>query len=392
MVVCRVSSLRSRTGAATIAGVSGDDGTFHCMIAGTPARPGKLRPARHGLEVGDAAGARMLPWDALFVTLGGEDADYVYVRTDTTTAWTNAPGFVDALRRVGHPAVSAQLGAIDAGRGTQKWRVRVAVGLFLVVSATFLILLAAVPWIFMASVMALPTSVDRMLGDSAGASVDAELGPAVTSPAITACIEAPMRRLIANAEDTEGHDFRIEVHRSDEVNAFAMPGGRMVVLTGLIEAADDQEEAVGVMAHELAHVTHRDGLRAVARDAGWAVAFQMLIGDDGTALLGLAGNVASLVGENAYSRDAESHADEEGAHTMARAGYDPLGMARFFERLEGVPGTEMPHALAFLSSHPEHAERVAAVRALAPTLERAAAPESTCDWAALKAELSGPES
>jgi predicted Zn-dependent protease len=364
--------------------------TFHCMIAGTPNRPGQLRPGRHGLEVIEGAESRTLPWDAVYVTLGGEAADYVYVRTDTTTVWTNAEGFLGALKRIGAPRLDAQLAAIDSSKSTHRWRARWAVGLFFAVIAAFVALLASVPWLFMASIYLLPTSVDAMLGDAADGELEA-LGPPLHSENITACIEAPMRTLIAHAEDAEGYDFVIEVRESEEVNAFALPGGRMVALTGLVLAADDQEEAIGVLSHELSHVTHRDGLRAVARDAGWAIAFQMLIGDDGSALLGLAGNVASLVGENAYSRDAESAADEEGARVMARAGYDPLGMARFFTRLEGIEGTEMPHALAWLSTHPEHRERVERVRALAADLPRAATPPSTCDWSALQAELESRE-
>lgn len=357
------------------------------MIAGTPNRPGQLRPGRHGLEVIEGAESRTLPWDAVYVTLGGEAADYVYVRTDTTTVWTNAEGFLLALKRIGTPRLDAQLAEIASSKDTHRWRARWAVGLFFAVSAAFLALLASVPWLFMASISLLPTSIDVMLGDAAGGDLDATLGPPLHSAAITACVEEPMRTLIAHAEDAEGYAFVIEVRASDEVNAFALPGGRMVALTGLLLAAEDQDEAIGVLAHELSHVTHRDGLRAVARDAGWAIAFQMLIGDDGSALLGLAGNVGALVGENAYSRDAESAADEEGARVMARAGYDPLGMARFFTRLEGIEGTEMPHALAWLSTHPEHRERVETVRALAGGLPRAPAPPSTCDWSALQAEL-----
>lgn len=364
------------------------EGTFHCMVSGPPARPGHLRPSRHGLEVTcEGHQPRTLSWDEAQISVGGEDDAYVYVRAGELTAWTNAPGFLDALAAIVHPKIGPQLAQIaDVRKAGRRWG-RVAAVAFVAVLVGLLALLGSVPWLLARSAWVLPRSLDAALGEGALESATGGLGPPLSSPEITACVEAPVQRLLAAAEDAEGYEFVVEVRESAEVNAFALPGGHIVVLTGLLETAADPDEALGVLAHEIAHVTHRDGLRAAARSAGWAIALQLFLGDDGGALIGMAGNVASLVGENAYSRDAEADADRAGAETMARAGYDPLGLARFFERLSGVAGTEMPHALAWLSTHPEHVERVRAVRELAPHLTVAPRPADGCDWAALQASL-----
>lgn len=364
------------------------EGTFHCMLSGPPAKPGRLRATRHGLEVTcEGAEPRVLSWDEAQISVGGEGNEYVYVRAGELTAWTNAPGFVEALGAIVHPKLGPQLEAIAKARVSSKRWGRIAAVGFLAVLAAFFLFLASVPWLLGRAASALPRSVDRALGEGAVADATAGLGPPLTSPAITACVDEPVRSLIAAAEDADGYEFVVEVRESAEVNAFALPGGHIVVLSGLLETAEEQGEALGVLAHEIAHVTHRDGVRAAARNAGWAIALQLFLGDDGGALIGMAGDVASLVGENAYSREAEADADRAGAETMARAGYDPLGLARFFERLSGVAGSEMPHALAWLSTHPEHAARVAAVRELAPRLTVAPRPAGRCDWAALQAEL-----
>lgn len=364
-----------------------DGGRSHpCTIGGLPTSPGRVGFGVHGLDVTAADGRTMhLPYDALALELGGDGGEYVYVRSRGFTIWARTADVLDELAQVSGSRLSPQIEKLRAGRARRRRGVWIGVALLLGAALALVLVGASLPMLAAASVGILPTSLDVALGDAAGG--DLAFGPPRSSPAIDACVRDPALALAALADGHEGFSFRIEVLESDEVNAFALPGGRMVVLSGLLRAAGDRDEVLGVVAHEIAHVTHRDGLRGVARQAGISVALDLLLGGGG-AFLGLAGDAAAMVTASAYGRDAESAADAEGARIMARAGLDPLGMARFFERLEGIPGTEMPHALAWLSDHPEHAERVAAIRALAPTLprgERSAIP--ACDWAALRAEL-----
>ena len=156
-----------------------------------------------------------------------------------------------------------------------------------------------------------------------------------------------------------GDSGNYRFHLADDklVNAFALPGGDIVVNRGLIAATRDAGELAGVLAHEMQHVALRHSLKGMIRSAGTSLLFSMLIGDLGTTLVGQAAeNLAGLK----FSRDAESEADAEGFNLLVARGIDPRGMVRFFATLAGESGATPP---ALLSTHPASAEREAALAA-----------------------------
>ena len=119
----------------------------------------------------------------------------------------------------------------------------------------------------------------------------------------------------------------MEVIRSDQVNAFAAPGGRIAILSGLLETASGPDQVAAVLAHELGHVAHRDGLRAILRAAGTQGALTLFLGD-------LAGGSLSALTQLAlaasYSREMEREADEYAHARLAAAGIPTAALARFF--------------------------------------------------------------
>jgi len=162
--------------------------------------------------------------------------------------------------------------------------------------------------------------------------------------------------------------FTIKVIDSDEVNAFALPGGFFYVNKGLILAADNEAELAGVMAHEIAHVTARHAMENEAKMQ--AINYGMLAG----ILLG--GPIVSNVLYNGgsflqgiaflkFSRGAEEEADKLGVQYMWAAGYDPGAMATMFEKLE-AKNKKKPGTIAKLfADHPAPADRRASAIALA---------------------------
>lgn len=144
-------------------------------------------------------------------------------------------------------------------------------------------------------------------------------------------------------------------------NAFALPGGTIVVTDALARMlADDPDALAGVLAHELSHVTEEHGLRSLYRSVALYVVIALLAGDTGPILdeLLLEGNVLlSLQG----SREAEREADARAVPMLIAAGFDPEGLARFFDRLQETMGD----GGGWASTHPGSAERAAAIRALA---------------------------
>ncbi len=152
------------------------------------------------------------------------------------------------------------------------------------------------------------------------------------------------------------------INDPEQVNAFATPGGFLYVFSGLILAADDTAELAGVLGHEAGHVVARHSARQMVNAMGLETLAAVALGEDPNTLAQLA---AALAGQGtllAHSRADEIEADELGAKYSAAAGYDPRGIASFFEKLMKGEGKQ-PGWARFLSTHPPSAERVERVNA-----------------------------
>jgi beta-barrel assembly-enhancing protease len=159
----------------------------------------------------------------------------------------------------------------------------------------------------------------------------------------------------------ERFPYSFKVVNASEINAFALPGGPTYVNRGTIEAAKNEAELAGVMAHEIAHVALRHGTANVCR----AQQYQGVVGILGAVLGGgIAGTAATIGGSilagsvlTKNSREAETDADVLGSQMMARAGYDPIAMADFFETLAGEQTREPSKLERWFSDHPQPRDR-----------------------------------
>src|SRR5215467_4786425 len=184
-----------------------------------------------------------------------------------------------------------------------------------------------------------------------------------------------------------GFQFRFTVLNVPEVNAFALPGGQMFIYTGLLKVCDNEAQLAGVMGHEMSHVILRHG----THEASKANLIQLpallagsLIGNDSgmakLAQMGLGLGANSFILK--FSRDAESEADALGSHLMSEAGYNPVEMARFFEKLAAGP-----HPPQILSDHPNPGNRERAIQAEMQTLPARSYGYQTGDFQRMKSEL-----
>jgi predicted Zn-dependent protease len=231
----------------------------------------------------------------------------------------------------------------------------------------------------------LPVSVDAQLGVVAFNDLARSGQIVATGPAADA-VQAIGARLVAAAGESP-YEFRFVVVRDPRVNAFAAPGGLIVVDTGLLGAAASPEEVAGVLAHEMTHVLRRHTMRQVLFHSGLVSAVRLLFGArEGAAeiLSGAALDLTSL----RFSREQEIEADRNALELLGRAHVSADGLARFFERL----GSESGGPSAWLSSHPAAAERAAALAGAIASRPRASALEDLgLDWWAIQADAKAQE-
>lgn len=152
---------------------------------------------------------------------------------------------------------------------------------------------------------------------------------------------------------TQGSKYSYEFHvvQDDTLNAFAMPGGVVVVHTGLINATKRPEELAGVLAHEVQHVEQRHSLEGMVKNLGLRAIWALVTGDLGGTL---AGQAAVQLTSLKFSRDAETEADDKGFDALVKQGVDPSGMPEFFKTMS-EKAADAP--AAFLSTHPLSEDR-----------------------------------
>jgi beta-barrel assembly-enhancing protease len=185
--------------------------------------------------------------------------------------------------------------------------------------------------------------------------------------------------------------FTIKVINSDEINAFALPGGFFYVNTGLILAADNESELAGVMAHEIAHVAARHAVenngKSTLLSYGMLAATILTGGVAGNVLYNASGLIQGLVGLK-FSRGAEEEADRLGTQYMYAAGYDPTGMATMFEKITSKSKKKAGTLTKLFSTHPQTPERRDASLALAARFaEREEYVLSTSEFQRVKSRL-----
>jgi predicted Zn-dependent protease len=211
-----------------------------------------------------------------------------------------------------------------------------------------------------------PVSWEERLGRATVAQMAPE--PARCSdPQLAAAVES-----IAGRLEPRDSPYRFDVIVADDpaINAFAAPGGWIVVNRGLLRKTQSAEELAGVLAHEMQHVLQRHTTNGILRQLSWRAALALLLGDAGAADILYA---AGVLRELSYQREAEESADREGLRMMRDARIDPAGMTAMLEMLERE-ATSTPQSMAYLSTHPDTAERRARIEALARAMRDAPEP------------------
>jgi len=172
--------------------------------------------------------------------------------------------------------------------------------------------------------------------------------------------------------------YSFKVADSSEINAFALPGGFVYVNRGLIEAASNEDELAGVLAHEIAHVVARHGadqaMRSGLMGAGLGALGGLLGRGASSTISKMAAEMVATGVFMRFSRQAEREADQIGARILYDAGFNPRAMISFFDKLAGLQKNQPNAVQKFFSSHPSPAERSENLSAFLNTLAERAAP------------------
>src|SRR5438067_10320344 len=204
---------------------------------------------------------------------------------------------------------------------------------------------------------------DVQLGQESAAQVRRQM-QIVKDPFLNDYVNRVGRKLANTPEArASGFPFTFEVVADPSINAFALPGGPMFINTGLLKAVDNEAELAGVMGHEMSHVILRYGTNQASKSQ--MIQLPAVLGSKmaGGSMMGQLAQLGIGIGANSvllkFSRGAESQADLLGSHLMAESGYDPIQMAKFFQKLEADGGARGPQ---FFSDHPNPGNRQAAIQ------------------------------
>lgn len=230
------------------------------------------------------------------------------------------------------------------------------------------------------AVARVPVSWEESLGEAAYRQFLVGHTVLQEGPAVEAMQEIQAR--LSAALTNSPYTFRVSVVDSKEVNAFALPGGYVVVFTGLLNKAERAEEVAGVLGHEFNHVLKRHAVGRVVRTIGLVAVVTILTGNQ----QGWAGLIQELGLELAtlkFGREQETEADVEGLRLLSRAHIAPEGMVTFFERLAQQDGKQ----IEILSSHPVSEGRAARLKEEIARLPHQTTEPLPIDWAGVRAAL-----
>jgi beta-barrel assembly-enhancing protease len=182
-----------------------------------------------------------------------------------------------------------------------------------------------------------------------------------TDPQVNTYVRQMGQRIVAQTAMAQ-LPFEFHVINDPAINAFAIPGGHVYVNTGLIQAADNASELAGVMSHEINHVVARHSTEQLSRQYGLQILAGLVLGQNPGQLSEIAAQIVAGGALARFSREAEREADELGIQAMAKAGYNPMGMATMFEELLEQQQRSPSRVEQFFSTHPTTESRVREAR------------------------------
>ena len=323
------------------------------------------------------------------VQAGGLDHDQLVVSWGTgssaRTVYVKDPAVIVAFRRAAPPQLTAHLdrAAEQVRRARHSYRLLWGSVLGVVFGLGLLLWFGTdlmVEW----AVAQIPIEWEQKLGETVYQDFLSKETVLKEGPAVSAVQEMTQR--LTEKIPHNPYKFQISVVQSPVVNAFALPGGYVVVFTGLMTKAESGEEVAGVLSHELNHVLQRHGLERMVKMLGLAAVVGIVLGDQ-QGLTGLAKQVGMELVTLKFGRAQETEADVTGIRLLSDARIAPDGMIRFFERLS----EKDKERVEVFSTHPMSAARAALLKAELAALPKRSPEPFTFQWKTIQDSLGASE-
>ena len=174
---------------------------------------------------------------------------------------------------------------------------------------------------------------------------------------------------IVSVSDRQNIEYHFTVIESDDINAFATPGGYVYIYTGLLRIIDNEAQLAAVTSHEISHVVARHSIKRLQQVLGISILYEIVLGESSTEVVDAAIGLGLQVALSGYSRSYEKEADQYGVIYLERAGFNPIGAKELFENMKAAAGSSGERSFFenMLASHPETNERIENVTAQAAT-------------------------
>ena len=174
---------------------------------------------------------------------------------------------------------------------------------------------------------------------------------------------------IVKVSDRPNIEYHFTVIESDDINAFATPGGYVYIYTGLLRIIDDEAQLAAVTAHEISHVVARHSVKRLQQVLGVSILYEIVLGESSGEVLDAAIGLGLSVALSGYSRGYEKEADQYGVIYLEKAGFNPLGAENLFINMREASGGSGERSFFenMLASHPETNVRIENVRVQAAT-------------------------
>ena len=326
-----------------------------------------------------------VPFSALTVSAGGLDHDHLVVKWASLqgqrTLYLKSPDVIRAFRETVPDHLSLPIAqAAEQVRQVRHRRRLVWSLIGGAILATVLGLWFGSDLLVELAVSRIPVEWEQKLGESAYRDFLSHQETMKEGLAVTALGE--MTKRLTDQIPDNPYKFDVTVVKSDVVNAFALPGGYVVVFTGLMKIAESGEEVAGVLSHELNHVLQRHGLERIVKSLGLLTVAAIVFGNQ-QGLVGMMKQLGVELLTLKFSREQETEADLTGLQLLQRAKIDPSGMIRFFERLS----EKDQGRVEWLSTHPMSTARADRLKSELAALPKKLPEPFTFDWKQVQASL-----